>query len=167
MAALAETVVNRDFATATAYYDEAVSTNPSDAFAWVMRAAMLVVSDRGEDALESALRSLRLSPRDPQAYFQIGMVSSAHFVMGDFEKAIENGTHSLRLNRRHASTLRNLAASYWYHGQTAKAQAIVSELLELTPGFSIRSYRQNNPSAATSVGERMIRAFEGLGIPAE
>ncbi|MCC0029790.1 MAG: tetratricopeptide repeat protein [Brucellaceae bacterium] len=162
---LVSTNFKRDYAEAEKFYSQAVEKNPNDAMAWILKAAMYVVSDQGKAAISCCNTAIKLSPLDPQAYFYESALAASHFVSGDLAKAIEIGTKSFKQNRQHASTVRLLAAAHWFDGDEEKARQYLDEMFRMHPDFTVSGYRRSSPTAASKVGERMVQAFRALGVP--
>ncbi|MBS0243248.1 MAG: hypothetical protein JSS20_13800, partial [Proteobacteria bacterium] len=83
----------------------AVTVNPSDSLAWLLKAVAHSFSDGGAEAIEAAERALRLSPLDPRLSYYQSMSATAALSAGAYQRAVDLAESSLRANRLHISTL--------------------------------------------------------------
>jgi adenylate cyclase len=146
-------------------YDLALRINPNDGLAWLMRGTLHAFKGEGEIAVENTERALKLSPLDPHRYFYDSLAATAALSAGQYQRAIDLATVSLRANRTHTSTFRALAISQWQLGQHDAARRTVAELLRLEPGLTVTRYRERHPSGGYETGKIWSSALEGAGVP--
>jgi tetratricopeptide (TPR) repeat protein len=161
---LVATNFKRDYGLAERLYDDAISANPNDSFAWLLRGAMFAVSGQGNQAVGSCAMANKLSPVDPISWLYESLYAWALFVAGDVESAIEIAEGSLAKNKLHASTLRLLIAANWYAQREAEARRHLDFFMQIQPNFTIESYRNSNPTSGSVVGRKMVAAFRALGV---
>ncbi|MBT2324939.1 hypothetical protein J7E62_21630 [Variovorax paradoxus] len=99
----------RDVTTAKARFDSALASNPNEALAWLFKGVMHGFLGEAELALGAAERSLALSPCHSLKHYFESLAATAALGAGNYERAIELATCSLRGNRTHPSTFRSLA----------------------------------------------------------
>jgi adenylate cyclase len=146
-------------------YELALSANPSNAFAWLLKGTLHAFVGEGEEAVEHAERALRLTPLDPHRYLYDSLAASACVAAGRWRDALDLAKRSLRANRKHTSTLRVMAVSQWNLGQHDQARETGRQLLQLEPNLTVSGWLAGAPSAPYSVGQDFARALRQVGIP--
>lgn len=146
-------------------YKLALSANPSNAFAWLLKGTLHAFVGEGQEAVEHAERALRLTPLDPHRYLYDSLAASACVAAGRWQDALDLSSRSLRANRKHTSTLRVMAVSQWNLGQHDQARATGRQLLQLEPNLTVSGWLAGAPSAPYSVGQDFARALRQVGIP--
>jgi adenylate cyclase len=147
------------------HYDFALSNNPNDSMAWLLKGTLHAFRGDGKLAVENTQRALRLSPLDPHRYFFDSLAATAALSAGHYKRAIELAKHSLRANRSHTSTFRALAIAQWQLGRHDDARRTVSELLRLEPALTIRKYVERSPSSGYETGKIWSSALREAGVP--
>lgn len=146
-------------------YKLALSANPSNAFAWLLKGTLHAFVGEGEEAVEHAERALRLTPLDPHRYLYDSLAASACVAAGRWRDALDLASRSLRANRKHTSTLRVMAVSQWNLGQHDQARETGRQLLQLEPGLTVSAWLAGAPSAPYSVGQDFARTLRQVGVP--
>jgi TolB-like protein/Flp pilus assembly protein TadD len=134
-------------------YNHAISVNPNDSLAWLLKGTLHAFIGEGQQAVEDTQRALRLSPMDPHRYFYESLAATAHIAARDYKAALEVATRSLKANRKHTSTLRVMAVSQWQLGMEEEARQTAQELLELDPTLTVTRWLERAPSAPFAVGQ--------------
>jgi tetratricopeptide (TPR) repeat protein len=134
-----------DCATALRFLDRAVEVGPSAAMAWTMSSATRGYVGDGRTAVAHAERGLRLSPADPYTFWHEGILANAHYVNGDYEKAVDWARSAVAHNRAIRFTLRTLIASLSALRRTEEAARVAGHLLRVDPGFRLGAYRRRCP----------------------
>ena len=147
-------------------YDAAIDANPSNALAWLLKGTLHAFMDDGHLAVECSQKSLKLTPLDPHRYFYESLTATAHVTAGNFERAQELALSSLRLNRKHTSTLRVLAVSQWHLGQHEEARKTARELMSLEPNLTVSRWLERAPGGASKTGREFARVLRLIGVPA-
>lgn len=147
-------------------YELALSLNPNDAFAWLLKGTLHAFRGEGKLAVDGANRALRLSPFDPHRYFYDSLAATAALSAGHYARAIDLAKRSLKANRTHTSTYRALAISQWLSGQHDEARNTVRTLRKLEPTLTVRNYLQRSPSNAYETGQIWSSALHQAGLPA-
>lgn len=146
-------------------YELALSVNPNDSLAWLLKGMLHAFKGEGKPAVKGTQRALRLSPLDPHRYFYDSLAASAALSAADYEGAIELGRRSLRANRTHTSTWRVIAISQWQLGRHDDARESVGELMRLEPTLTVSKWLERSPSSAYEVGRLCAQALREAGVP--
>ena len=157
--------IERDYAAATRFYDEAIAVDENESLAWIFKSTLHSFSGEGRDAVLAAEKALALSPLDPLRYYFTSLASSAYLTDGQFDQAISYARESMQLNAAHMSTHRVLVIALAMRGETAQATDAAKRLLKADPNFSVRQFRKNHPSGATEMGRSFADALMSAGIP--
>jgi tetratricopeptide (TPR) repeat protein len=147
-------------------YDLALQVNPNDSLAWLLKGTLHAFKGEGRLAVEGTERALMLSPLDPLRYFYESLAATAAHSAGRYDRAIELAQRSLRANRVHPSTYRALAIAQSRSGRMEDARKTVTDLLQLQPELTVRSYLESNPSGPYETGRAWAEALRQAGLPA-
>ena len=157
--------IERDYAAATRFYDEAIAVDENESLAWIFKSTLHSFSGEGRDAVLAAEKALALSPLDPLRYYFTSLASSAYLTDGQFDQAISYARESMQLNAAHMSTHRVLVIALAMRGETAQATDAAKRLLKADPNFSVRQFRKNHPGGASEMGRSFAEALMSAGIP--
>jgi len=146
-------------------FEHAVEVNPNDSMAWLLKGAMHSFLGQGEEAVQAADRALRLSPLDPRRSYYECLAASAYCAANQFDRAIELGRRSLRVNRLHSSTVRSLTCSLALSGRVDEARQMAVELMKLEPNLTVRVYLSRHPAASFWTGKAWAEALRLAGVP--
>jgi adenylate cyclase len=155
----------KDFDIAAERLERAVELNSNDSMAWLLKGAMHSFLGQGEKAVQAAERALQLSPLDPQRSYYECLASAAYCSAKSYDRAIELGRRSLRLNRLHSSTLRSLTCSLALSGRLDDARQMATELMKLEPNLTIGRYLSRHPAASFWTGRTWAEALRHAGVP--
>ena len=155
----------KQFEVATESYDLALSVNPNESLAWLLKGTLHAFRGEGDAAMEETTRARRLSPLDPLRYFYESLSATAALSAERYQEAFDLATRSLRLNRTHTSTLRALAISQWHLGRPDDARKTVTELMRLEPGLTIGKFLARSPSSAFAPGRVWSQTLREAGVP--
>lgn len=151
--------------TALERYEYALTVNPNDSLAYLLRGTLCAFKGEGAQAMKDTQRALRLSPLDPHRYFYDSLAATAALSAERYDRAIELAQRSLRANRMHASTLRALAIAQSLSGQMEAARATVAELLKIEPTLTVAKYRDRHPAGEHHTGKVWAEALGKAGVP--
>ena len=165
MAGFVQCHLKRNLDAAQALYDRALQANPNESLAWLFSGVLHTFKGEGGAALQASERALSLSPLDPQRYYYHSLAASAAVAAGDYERAIDWATRSLRANRMHTSTYRALAMAQALSGRVEEARLTASKLLALEPGFTVRGFLRRSPSGQFEAGRHYAQALREAGVP--
>jgi tetratricopeptide (TPR) repeat protein len=145
--------------------ERAVELNSNDSMAWLLKGAMHSFLGQGKEAIQAAERAMRLSPLDPRRSYYECLAAAAYCSANFFDRAIELGRRSLRVNRLHSSTLRSLTCSLALSGRMDDARQMAAELMKLEPKFTVRTYLSRHPAASFWTGKTWAEALRRAGVP--
>jgi tetratricopeptide (TPR) repeat protein len=146
-------------------YDLALSINPNDSLACLLKGTLHAFKGEGDIAVKSTQKALRLSPLDPMRYFYDSLAATAAMSAGQFERAIELARRSLRLNRTHTSTYRAMAIAQARLGRIDDARRTVAELLRLEPTLTVTRWLERSPTSGYETGRVWADALRRAGLP--
>jgi TolB-like protein/class 3 adenylate cyclase/Flp pilus assembly protein TadD len=153
----------RQYEESIAEMERVIELNPNFADAHAHLAGRLYAVGRGEEAVASAKKAIRLNPMGPWAYwYWLGM---GHWVMGRYEEAI--AAYKKALDRRPTALPVQivLTASYSLLGREEEARAEAAEVLRLNPKFSVEKYAKRLPFKNQALTERYVGALRKAGLP--
>ena len=125
--------VGRDLDRGHAWLERALSLNPNMAIVWAFAGMVKNFLGRYDEAIEHALRAIRLSPRDPAVSMMRTVIGHAHFFSGRPGEAASWALADLRETPNHAVALRIGAASLAMSGDLAEAGKLRSRLMQVDP----------------------------------
>jgi tetratricopeptide (TPR) repeat protein len=146
-------------------YELALSTNPNDSLAWLLKGTLHAFKGEGQQAVSCTQRARKLSPLDPHRYFYDSLSATAHLAAHQYDRALKLAQRSLRSNCTHTSTLRAMAIAQWQLGFHDDAHRTVERLMQLEPHLTIRSWRERSPSAGYEIGEEWASVLQSAGVP--
>jgi len=146
-------------------HERALSINPHLPLAWLFSGLAHCYSGQHDEAILRIQRAKKLSPLDPhEFFFEMGLTFS-HLLRGDFETAIGLGRGALELNPSFSSTCKCFLSALGYAGGVEERAEVLTRLLALEPGFTVRNALERSPLSLP--GDR-VRYAEGLrraGLP--
>ena len=125
-----------------AEYDAALEINPNFHAAYSGKGVALILSGRAGEALSPIELALRISPRDPFAFFWHGDPCEAHLHLREYKEAIEEYRRSMNLNNSYLHAYVDLISAYGTTGQMEQARQALAELSKKHPNFTVQGYRQ-------------------------
>jgi adenylate cyclase len=150
-------------------YDQAIAEgeraiildpNFADAYAW--QGFTLGSAGRPEEAIVMVEKARRLNPRYPPLYSQF--LGRAHALAGQYEKAITYLKRAIARNPNFISAHYSLVVAYSELGQEEAARAEVTEILRISPSFSLEGLRRRAPFKDPAVLERHLAALRKAGL---
>jgi class 3 adenylate cyclase/TolB-like protein/tetratricopeptide (TPR) repeat protein len=146
-------------------YSQAITANPSNPLAWLLKGTLHAFMGDGAQAVDNTQRALKLTPLDPHRYFYDSLAATACLAACRYEDALDLAQRSLRANRKHTSTLRAMATAQWQLGRHDQARQTVQELMKLEPTLTISRYLERAPSAPFRLGKEVANALRQAGVP--
>jgi tetratricopeptide (TPR) repeat protein len=146
-------------------YELAVTANPNDSLAWLLKGAEHAFTGDGEDAVANTQRAIMLSPLDPHRYYYDSLAATAYLSNHQFELALEAAEFSLRANKNHSSSLRAKAVACWQLGDEDGARAAGKALMSLEPDLTISNWLTRSPSAEHEIGQEWSSILRKIGVP--
>lgn len=146
-------------------YELAISVNPNDSLAYLLKGTLHAFTGDGTQAIRDTQRALRLSPLDPHRYFYDSLAATAALSAGRYDRAIELAQRSLRANRMHSSTLRAMAIAQVLSDQLEGARRTVAQLMKIESNLTVASYLKRHPAAEYETGKIWAEALGKAGVP--
>ncbi len=155
-----------DCDTGLVFFERARTACPSSALAWILASGTLCYVGRGEEAIRSAERGLRLSPSDRSLFFSYFFLGLAHYSAGAYEEAIKWSRMSYSENPRYTANLRLLAVALAAVGKIDDARGVAQMLLDLEPGFSTKRYAADRqPFQEGKTKQKYLIHLRSAGFP--
>jgi adenylate cyclase len=147
---------------ALAEAERIVALVPNSALGYAQLGTMLNFVGRPEEALPRVKQAMRLDPRSPIIY--LWTLGQTYRLMGRYEEAIAAQKKVLSLYPHYLPAHVHLASLYSELGLEKEARAEATEILRLSPGFSIEAIRQRLPYKDPVVLERFLAALRKAGL---
>ncbi|MBA3771458.1 MAG: tetratricopeptide repeat protein [Ramlibacter sp.] len=144
--------------------DRAIALSPNDPLGWLYKSVWSSMWGSTETSVEEAETAARLSPIDPMKYYYDTILATALSTHGQHERAIEVARRSLKANRYHQPTMRPLIYSLVENGHLDEARAVLKDLLEQSPNFTIAGYLGLG-GAQSRTRPKVAGALRRLGVP--
>src|SRR5258708_4102606 len=145
--------------------DRALQLNPNSANILMLSGHLRGWVADADRAIDHILRSIRLSPVDPQLGYHYGGLSVAHVIKGEYEKALEYARRSAREMPRYVSAWILTAVAAAHGGHQAEANAAVKQILALSPTLTIALRSSISAYRDKWVVERMAQGLRLAGLP--
>jgi len=162
---LVHTNLLRDPVAAYSRYESAITSNPNESLAWLLKGTMHAFKGEGDQAVCDTQRALSLSPLDPLKYYYDSLAASAALSAADYQKAIDLSRRSARANRTHTSTYRVIAIAQVMLGNIEDARKTMHDLLVLEPDFTVTRFLERSPGKKFAIGQKFAAALEQAGAP--
>ena len=164
-AAMVQSYVVGDVATADRLIAQALTLDPNYAWGWLVRSWIKGWRGEPEVAIDDAARAMRLSPADPHTFTMRTATAAAHFAAGRYGEALAWANPVTW--ERPGFLIANIviaAAAALAGGEQAAAQAVM-RMRGIEPSLGLRSLRDHWP---VEQPEDLARWQEGLrraGLP--
>jgi adenylate cyclase len=143
MSAAALAIVNRQAEYALELVDRSLAIDPNSALAWATKGVVCAFVGRGDEGVVAVEMAMRLSPLDPLMFMFWHCLAECYSAVGKHELAVETSLRALReAPNPLPTTLRMLAGNYARLGRIEEAQAVVKQVLALTPDFTVTKWLQ-------------------------
>ncbi len=129
-----------DFDAGIEMVDRAVALNPNLAFSWDQRGWTYYFACRGEEAVRSFERAIRLSPVDPLIFSSFTGMGLALLILGQFDEAVAAAKKAIHKNPKLPTPYRCLAAALAHLGREEEVRDAVARLLDRRPNFRISEW---------------------------
>ena len=152
----------RQYEKSIAVIERVIKLNPNSADAYAHLAGRLYAVGRGEEAVASVKKAMRLNPMSPWFYFYwLGM---GHWSMGQYEEAIEAYKKGLNLRPTNLVLHVVLTTSYSLLGRDEEARAEAAEVLRINPKFSVDKYAKRLPFKNQALTEHYVEGLRKAGL---
>ncbi|MEJ1934601.1 tetratricopeptide repeat protein, partial [Nostoc sp. NIES-2111] len=156
--------VSRDFASAAAQLERAVTIDPNSAWAWNRMAWLNANQDRADLAIEQFERAIRLSPLDPLIYMCHLGIATAHFTAGRDEETVSFGRRCLSEQPSATWCYRVLVPALVFCGRVEEARAGLRLLMDDYPGITVTKVRAALPFTPSTLA-RVLDGLRQAGLP--
>jgi adenylate cyclase len=153
-----------DFQKAKIALERAVAAGPSSAMAWTMASATSGFLGDGPTAVRQAEQGVRLSPLDARSFWHEGLLGQAHYVNGDYERALEWVRSAVSRNELIRFNLRLLIVTLGALGRHEEAAQSARRFLQIQPDFRISSYVRRCPFRGAAL-ETWLGHLRSAGLP--
>jgi adenylate cyclase len=151
---------------AEAMFDRALTLNPNAAMAWNAKGNVLALRNRPDAAIDALERARRLSPNDPNVYWNALSTAIAHFAARRFGEAIESADHALHDQPRFVTAMRVKTAAFAHLGLLEEARTELGRVLAIDPSLTIARYRAMlGSSVAPELFELIVAGLRRAGLP--
>ena len=157
-------MVSRRFHPAAASLGEAISRNPSFAFAHMILGSTYGYGHRTVDGLRHIELAARLSPRDHLESATLSTAGLCYFMDGEYARAVDFLRRAVQLRPNFGTALRTLAASAGLAGNIETGRSALAEAKRLQPGLSVEWVRQFHPIVERDDRERYIDGLRKSGL---
>jgi adenylate cyclase len=159
-----QSYLNKDFDEAIHCIDRAIATSPNSAIAWTFKGATLCFLGDGPSAVRCAETGVRLSPLDQHIFFAEHILAQAHYINGNFDKAILQARRADKHNARLTSNLRTLIASLVAVDRIDEAREVVARHAKIVPTFRVSAWAARTPMQG-DIRKRRIERLLAAGMP--
>ncbi len=156
-------LVRREFEQAAEAVERAVVLSPSYADGWALLSAINSNLGRGDQALRNIRKARSLNPRYTWNYpYNEGR---AHYLIGDYEQAVEQLLDALSRNQNAMFPRLYLAAAYIRLGRIDDAEWEVMQLETTNPGISLSTLEQQMPLSQGPHRDHFLEDLAVAGLP--
>ncbi len=130
---------SKQFEAALSMYEAAIANDRNYAMAYALKGHISTLTGNAQAATPSELQAIRLSPKDPLLNVWYYFVCHSYTHQRRWEEAIPWCNKSVAAGPYWLSYI-DLAAGYAWMGKASEAQAAVSEVLKLMPGYTVQKW---------------------------
>ncbi|MDX1436256.1 MAG: adenylate/guanylate cyclase domain-containing protein [Anaerolineales bacterium] len=156
--------LRREHARAIPELETALELNPSLAWGHYGLGAAMVFSGRAPEAVRNLETAIRLSPRDPNRGSFLVRMADAYLFMKNYEEAVHWAHKSLLQPNFQWSRYAVLLSALGHLGKTVDAEAVLADLLQKRPDFSVDFVRRTHLFANESDMEHYIDGLIKAGV---
>jgi len=147
---------------ALSYYARTIELNPSYAPAYGAIGYVLLHTTRLQEALDNLMYAIRLSPKDHYMGLWSAHVGRIHFELGNFDEAERWLSQAVGMMPNSPMNRSALAAFHSYRGNTAGADAQITELKKLVYGGISTDFISRFTTLCKDDGDKPKRLLSGL-----
>ena len=150
---------------AMALYERALTINPNLPLAWGFSGLAYSYAGQHDEALRRIQRAKLLSPLDPHGFFFDSGLNLACLFTGKIQDAVESGRRSVEMNPEFSAGFKAYLSALGHAADQEEAVKILSDLLRLEPGFTIRSAIERSPFSLHADREHFADGLRRAGLP--
>ena len=155
----------KDFPTAMHYFDRALRLNPNLPVVWALSAVAHCYVGDHEEALRRMDRYRELAPFDPYFGFYETVYAIAYLMARNYEAAVNVGRRVAKANPDFVNSSKPLIAALGHLGRVDEAKPYVEKLLQIAPGFTVRSHGESYPFANEYDRVHYMEGLRLAGVP--
>ena len=145
--------------------ERAVEVNPSLAIGHMYLGLAYIFDGRPEEAIRPIELAMRLSPNDPWFPGMLTVLSKAHFMMRDIDKAVAFGEMASDRGTHHPTSILDYANALAHAGRLREARREVERALSYSPEFSLETLRINHPFRHQADFDFAVEGLLEAGLP--
>jgi len=158
------TIIDHNFDEGQALFEKAINASPNDAETLMWSSPASAFVGDYPTAIARAEKAISLSPSDPFLFRFEHFLSIAYYSAGKFADAAHWGLESHRRNPNYTSNLRMTAASLAACENSNDARRFASQVLQLDPDYSVKTFLANQPFRSRKVGEQYAAHLRLAGL---
>jgi TolB-like protein/class 3 adenylate cyclase/Tfp pilus assembly protein PilF len=142
--------------------ERALALDPNSADDHLVLGTILAWAGRPEDAIGMIEKAMRLNP-----FYHVGYANNlgfAYILAGRYEVATSLLQQAINRNPNFLDAHVNLVVCHVELGREEEARAEVTEILRLSPQFSVEGLKQISPYKDPAVGEHYLAALRKAGL---
>lgn len=151
----------KDYDWGVAVIGSALEANPNNLLVVITAGIAYLHCGSVDDALAYFHRALRLSPRDPTAFWPLTAIAHLHMIRADYAEALTWAARSRALSPDFPCNLWVLIAANAQLGRTTEAQDYLAELKKVAPGITVSRIWAGQPQ---KYADRCANILEGLRL---
>jgi len=159
-----QSFLKKDYDEAIELIDRSIATSPNCAIAWTFKGATLCFVGDGPKAVRCADTGVRLSPLDKHVFFAEHVLAQAHYINGNFDKAIAWARRCDQRNARLTSNLRTLISSLVATSRLDQACEVAARHAMVAPTFRVSTWAARTPMQG-EVRRRRVERLLAAGMP--
>ncbi len=145
--------------------DRAVALNPNLSIALGISGWVKLWLGDLDSAIDLQARAMRLSPRDPEAFWMESATAFAHLCAGRYAEGSLWADRSLSHKADQLPSLAFSAAADAHLGHLERARKTIARLLELEPGMRITIVKSLGPFRCAEHFARFAEGLRKAGLP--
>ena len=157
-------MASRRFDPAVKALSEAITLNPSLAYAHMILGSTYAYAGMPEDGLHHIALADRLSPRDFTQAGSLSVAGLCHFMAGRYDEAAEFERRAVDLRQNFGTAWRTYAASAGMAGDHATAAHALSQTRRLHPSVSVDWVEKYHPIVHEKDRARYIEGLRVAGL---
>ena len=142
----------------------AVALDPSYADGHMALAYYLVTAGYAEEGVEEVQKALRFNPLHANRLYY-GILSTCHYMLKQYEAAIEAGEQAVSRDPEHYEPHMFLASAFAQLEKTDEASRHAQEIMRLNPSFSLQHYAESLPFKNKTDLDHRIAGLRKAGLP--
>ncbi len=152
----------RQYEQALSHIHRAIALDPNNARAYFWLGNTLALSGRPAEAIGFAEKAMRLDPRNRDFY--LFLVGLAYTEMGRYADAVPAFTRNVASYPNNVPAHHFLIVDYIELGRNDEARAEASEVLRISPQFSLEALNRMAPSKGQTFRNRLFADLRKAGL---